>query len=831
MMKFRFAIVAETIGPKSNFRARELTWKGNFTTLTPRPLPANAPPLALSRCLQPMSNAWKQWWNRMRGREAAPQAHMTFGATSLGNRLRTTRMLLQKQLWIWPIIAVLLLSLIGYWITSSIQHTMEANLRAQLKTLLNVERAMVERWLKRQELSALTMANDQQVRHLISKMIELKAPKDLPIPAQSSADATEMATLMSQLSRELGPTLSVYNFTGDIVTDRAYTVVASNSQELIGLSSEQYEAFLTRVMEDHPTVSPPFESIVALKDAQGRMQTGVPTMFVSVPIRDDNFQVVAALSLRIRPEKEFIKLVQLGQIGLSGETYAVDAKGIMVTSSRFDDNLILLGLLPDREGINSMLNIQLRDPGGDMTRGFRPKLRRAELPFTKNAQSLMEGKDGMDVSGYRDYRGVMCVGAWTWLPDYQFGLAIEIDYDEAFEPLTILKRAFYVLYGLLFLAALAIFIFTVIVTRLQREARVAAIEAKHLGQYRLEERLGEGAMGIVYRGHHAMLRRPSAIKLLNVDRVNEASIQRFEREVQITCNLNNPHTIAIYDYGRTPEGVFYYAMEYLDGIDLQQLVDRYGPQSEGRVAKIIDQLCSSLYEAHSMGLVHRDIKPANIMLNRRGGVPDFVKLLDFGLVRAVDDAARNKAGEGMAGTPLYMSPESIQTPDLVDARSDLYAVGAVSYFLLTGSPVFQASTLTELCQQHVDAVPVTPSVRLGREIDPDLEHAIMACLEKNRSKRPQTARDLAAMLHRLSAGDSWTINDADAWWSRHERNAGPDAFRAAGPGEGSLAARDPNPVAGSQPQRSKSNASPKERTTSRGFDQTMDVPPIDDKSV
>jgi serine/threonine protein kinase len=477
-----------------------------------------------------------------------------------------------------------------------------------------------------------------------------------------------------------------------------------------------------------------------------------------------------------------------------------------------------------------MLNIQLRDPGGNVTTGFRPKIRRSELPFTKNAQSMMEGKDGIDVAGYRDYRGVPSVGAWTWLPAYNFGLTIEMDYEEAFQPLTILKQAFYMLYALLALAALAIFIFTLIVTRLQREAREAAIEAKQLGQYRLDERLGEGAMGIVYRGHHAMLRRPSAIKLLNVDRVNEASIQRFEREVQITCNLNNPHTIAIYDYGRTPEGVFYYAMEYLDGIDLQQLVDRYGPQPDGRIAKIIDQLCSSLFEAHTMGLVHRDIKPANIMLNRRGGIPDFVKLLDFGLVRAIDDANRAKQGEGMAGTPLYMSPESIQTPDLVDARSDLYAVGAVSYFLLTGSPVFQATTLAELCQQHVDATPVTPSDRLGRAIDPDLEHAIMACLEKNRAKRPQTARDLSAMLHRLSAGDFWTINDADAWWSRHGRNSNLDSARNTGTDGGGDLRSGTTPPSPSTKSSSAAGSRPP-RTMFGGFDQTLDVPPIDDKSV
>ena len=252
------------------------------------------------------------------------------------------------------------------------------------------------------------------------------------------------------------------------------------------------------------------------------------------------------------------------------------------------------------------------------------------------------------------------------------------------------------------LSSVAIFVFTLVVARLQREAQKAAIEAKHLGQYRLEEQLGAGAMGVVYKGHHAMLRRPTAIKMLNVDKVNEASIERFEREVQITCKLNNPNTVAIYDYGRTPEGVFYYAMEYLDGIDLQVLVEQYGPQPEGRVIRILKQMCGSLYEAHSLGLVHRDIKPANVMLNRRGGEPDVVKVLDFGLVQALDDAKQSRQSGGLTGTPLYMSPEAIQTPDLVDARSDLYAVGAVGYFLITGQPVFTATSLVDLCQQHVD---------------------------------------------------------------------------------------------------------------------------------
>ena len=220
-----------------------------------------------------------------------------------------------------------------------------------------------------------------------------------------------------------------------------------------------------------------------------------------------------------------------------------------------------------------------------------------------------------------------------------------------------------------------------------------------------------------------MLRRPSAIKMLNVENVNDASIERFEREVQITCKLNHPNTVAIYDYGRTPEGVFYYVLEYLDGIDLQALVDMYGPQSEARTIHILKQICGSLYEAHTQGLVHRDIKPANVMLNRRGSEPDVVKVLDFGLVRVLDDAKQSRQSGGLSGTPLYMSPESIQTPDLVDARSDLYAVGAIGYFLVTGQPVFSAASLVELCQQHVSTMPIAPSERLGRAISPELEAA------------------------------------------------------------------------------------------------------------
>ena len=690
---------------------------------------------------------------------------MTFGQTSIGRGMSRTRLLLKKQLWIWPIVAVVLLAIVGYAVSRSIQQTMEDNLHSELTTLLNVERSMLEKWFKVQESSALTLANNQGIRKTVIQLLASADSKQKSDPAASDRDLADLRTL---LAKELEPGMSAHDFVGFVVANKRLQIIGATITEMIGQTAPQYESLLTRTLEGKQTICAPFPSTVILKDRIGRTRTSVPTMFVCAPVRDDDLQVVAVLALRIRPEEEFTDILQLGRVGQTGETYAVNKDGLMVSNSRFDEGLILLGLLPDDDAAASILNIQVRDPGGNLTEGFRPSARRRDLPLTKICAAAVSGTSGVTMDAYRDYRGSPSVGAWTWLPDYQIGIITEVDTAEAYHPLTILKRSFYVMHALLGIGALAIFVFTLVVARLQRQAQKAAIEAKQLGQYRLMEKIGAGAMGIVYKGQHAMLRRPTAIKMLDVDRVNETSIQRFEREVQITCKLNNPHTVAIYDYGRTPEDVFYYAMEYLDGLNLQTLVDQYGPQPEGRVVSILRQVCASLYEAHSLGLVHRDIKPANIMLNRRGAEPDVVKVLDFGLVKAMEDSKECRQTENdMSGTLLYMSPESIQTPESVDACSDLYAVGAVGYFLLTGQTVFNARTLGELCQQHLTAIPDAPSQRLRRTISVELEHAILACLEKSRAKRPQTARDLAAMLDRVT--QSWSLDDAEAWWSRHER--------------------------------------------------------------
>ena len=290
-------------------------------------------------------------------------------------------------------------------------------------------------------------------------------------------------------------------------------------------------------------------------------------------------------------------------------------------------------------------------------------------------------------------------------------------------------------------------------------------EARRLGPYTLVEKIGEGGMGAVYRAQHALLRRPTAIKILPPERAGEMDLARFEREVQMTSLLTSPHTVSIYDFGRTPDGLFYYAMEYLDGIDLQELVSRDGPMHPGRVVRVLRQVCEALDEAHRVGLIHRDIKPANILLCERGGRPDVAKVVDFGLVK--DLAAT--AGPGVTrenivlGTPHYLSPEALRSPETIDARSDIYALGATAYFLLTGTPVFDGA-LPQIFAHHIGTAPEPPAARLGRPIATSLETLVLSALAKDPNDRPESVEVFEAQLAACPDVPHWSEADAAAWW-------------------------------------------------------------------
>jgi eukaryotic-like serine/threonine-protein kinase len=294
--------------------------------------------------------------------------------------------------------------------------------------------------------------------------------------------------------------------------------------------------------------------------------------------------------------------------------------------------------------------------------------------------------------------------------------------------------------------------------------------ALQLGQYTLLEKLGQGGMGVVYKASHAMLKRPTAIKVLPPERAGQHNLARFEREVQLTSMLTHPNTVSIYDYGRTPDGCFYYAMEYLDGVDLETLVALDGPQEPARVIHILNQVCGALEEAHGVGLVHRDVKPANILVCVRGGVADLAKIVDFGLVKStIPDAldVTHTAVNQIVGTPLYMPPEAITQPDSLGPRGDLYALGAVAYFLLTGRPPFMGHTVVEICAHHLHSVPAPPSEYRPLPVPQKLEQLVLACLAKQPDERPASAQELSRGLSECQADAPWSNERARAWWNEH----------------------------------------------------------------
>ncbi|HEY5926538.1 MAG TPA: protein kinase [Kofleriaceae bacterium] len=287
--------------------------------------------------------------------------------------------------------------------------------------------------------------------------------------------------------------------------------------------------------------------------------------------------------------------------------------------------------------------------------------------------------------------------------------------------------------------------------------------AQQLGSYKLVRKIGEGGNGAVYLAHHIMLRRPTAVKLLLPDRVGAENLERFEREVQHMSQLTHPNTVAVFDYGRSPDGVFYYAMEYLGGgIDLEHLVRRHGPQPCGRVAQILAQVCGALGEAHDNKIIHRDIKPANIILCERGGMPDVAKVVDYGLVKEI--TANGSNSTQILGTPAYVAPEAITDPDTVGPAGDLYALGAVGYFLLTGRRVFEGKTAVDICIQHVTAEPRPPSQLAVTFIQPELEAVLMKCLAKKPSERYGSAVELAEAIRALPATKDWDLPEARTWW-------------------------------------------------------------------
>lgn len=693
---------------------------------------------------------------------------------------------LKQPFWIVPLVIAGLVAAFGLWGNARLRRTLEGQLQAELRSTLEANINFLQIWKTNQVRLAASLAEDREVQTISQRILEGYAAV-----SEDNLRLTNLPALQA-FGTALRPRLAGLGYEIAQLVNTNYVVVARSWGGRRWVAAPVPDALVAKYRElftsGEPVLITPFKEPLPPAPPIGRGRFGgnrrpppadnrppsqrdLTLMQVASPIRDENGSVVGALALVINPEREFSRILWVARRGESGETYAFDQNGLMISRSRFEPALRKAGLLDASDtNSSSALNLRLVDPGGDITQGFQPETNTAQ-PLIEMVANALDGDEGVSVEPSRDYRGVPVVGAWRWLPELGFGVVTQIDAAEAFRPLHVLQRVFVILFLLLMLCAAGLFVYSYTNITWRRRLSEAQLKLKQLGQYTLEEKIGEGGMGTVYRARHALMRRDTALKLLSQERTDPASIERFEREVQLTCQLTHPNTIQVYDYGHTPEGIFYYAMEYLRGLDLHEVVARYGPQPEGRVVYILTEICQSLAEAHALGLVHRDIKPANVFLCERGGIPEAIKVLDFGLVREYSgneqDALQMTGKDGFVGTPFFMPPEAFRNSSQVDPRSDIYSLGALGYFLLTRQFVFEGKSAMEIYEKQLTSTPVPPSQRTANPVSPELEALLLRCLDRAPEARPQSAVELRELLLATPHANDWTPEARADWWNAH----------------------------------------------------------------
>jgi tRNA A-37 threonylcarbamoyl transferase component Bud32 len=655
---------------------------------------------------------------------------------------------------------------LGIWAYGGVRESLAETRLASLHALLGTAVKGLDVWVSEHMTEAARIARDPDV---VARAVRL---------AGARREETGAPKRCTQEAEDLGQRVQLSMSKSDVrafrIVDRTGLVLASKDTQRCGrrMHAGPFRQRLDKAIDGAPQFVHPYP------DTELSVRSGAdnarPVAWFLVPIRTGNNAAEAALAMGVETDRELETIFSAARPGRTTEAYAIGDDGLMLSSSRFAEQLVGAGVLSAANIGGGAMQIQVRDPGGDLSEGYVPGLEPGARPLTQAAALAIAARDKkheVDLYGeiptpYRSYRGSEVIGVWRWLPAYDMGVIAEISETEAFATLRYLTISFSVIGGMVVLMMVAAFMSAFQLTQLNKQLG----RHQRVGAYRLERRISEGGMATIFLARHALLKRPTAMKILKKHVATDEFVHRFEREVQLASQLLHPNTVEIYDFGRTREGEPYYVMEYLDGVTLAELVAHSGRVPPGRAIHILRQVAAALREAHLRGLVHRDVKPENVMLCRRGE-DDVVKLLDFGLVKNIERAETRDITKQLKiiGTPRYMAPERLIDPADADARSDLYALGAVGYFLLTGKPVFDADDSLAISNQvlHVTAPRVSASVPVPEALDA----LIAACLEKDRARRPQSAESVVDALGRLASALPWSQVDAAAWWAAFRRSA------------------------------------------------------------
>lgn len=653
------------------------------------------------------------------------------------------------------------------WMYASVEASLR-ELRGQgLPALLEAKTKSLEVFIGERRADAERFARDPEVAAMTADLV--RRARARPVDAHCASEEVALwrarADAMMRAERAAAVT----------AIDRSGLLVASTFEEVCGLVAHPRVAApqLAQVFDGRTQFIRPFAADPRLVAARPYLDAR-PLAWIETPVRDGAGNVVAAIGIATFVDRDFEAILSAARPGRTGEAYAFDESGTLLSQLRDTRGLPGSGATPANVK-GSAARLELRDPGRELDPAQVPAAQAPEWPLTRAvAEALSSAKaasgtvplQGVLLDPYRNYRGAEVIGAWRWLPAERIGIVAEMGVDEAYAPMRYVRATVAAVLALLVLTAG----WAVWTTLALARATDSPSAGRRIGAYRLERELAEGGMATVHLSHHALLKRPTAIKILKRHLTTDELAARFEREVRLVSELSHPNTIEIYDYGHTPDGLLYYAMEYVDGITLEALVAETGPLPLGRLRYIVLQVCDALGEVHRRGMVHRDIKPPNVMLCERGGVGDFVKLIDFGIVKRIDPAPDDGPEAQRAltrqvrllGTPSYMAPERIGAPSGVDPGADVYGVGALIYFLATTRPPFDGETegdilrdvLASPAPRLADAVPGVPAA---------LDDLVARCLAKKPEARPRGVAEIASVLAGLDV-EPWTREDARAWW-------------------------------------------------------------------
>ena len=630
----------------------------------------------------------------------------------------------QRRFWLTidaMVVALIVVAGVGSWAYFEVRGSLRELRSAGLASLLEAEVRGMRIWIDEKKLDAERWASTPAVRRASVALTQLAS-------RGSACDAAHQ----NALREEIAPYTAAEEVAAFNLIAPDGKIVSSPYPEYCGASvSPVFAQRIAPVFSGATVFVPPVPEPERV--GAGRRSLEGALAWVEVPVRDADGTVVAALGFGRRSDGRFSHLLSLTAEGTSRDAYAFDEEARFLTPPRF----------PEHAG-------EVRDPAGD----------KALTALAAAAVDHRDASQGVLLAPYRNYRGAQVIGAWRWLDDARMAVAVEVAAAEAYGPLEYLQAAFGVLFALVLVSM------TAAASTSLWAARIGLREARRVGNYRLEREIGEGGMSHVYFARHALLRRPAAVKVLKSHLATDEAVTRFRREAQLCSQLVHPNTVEIYDYGTTRDGRWYYAMEYLEGISLQDLVATHGPMPAARVVQVLRQACGSLKEAHDHGWVHRDVKPANLMLCERGGEHDVLKVLDFGIVKQTrnPDTQNVTQHSKVLGTPLFMAPERLRNPADADARADVYALGAVAYFALTGRPAFEAESDHDIVYRVLNE----PVPALAQDAVPAALGALVArCLEKDRELRPQRIEDVLAVLDAAASELPWTQAQAREWWERH----------------------------------------------------------------